>query len=64
MTLTYQDPDMVAIRPVCPRTHKGCEECLQRRYAVGTSAAMPNLWTRRLLRLVTDAARLRSLPCQ
>lgn len=29
MTLTYQDPDMVAIRPVCPRTHKGCEECLQ-----------------------------------
>jgi hypothetical protein len=29
MTLTHPDPDVVAIKPVCPRTHQGCEECLR-----------------------------------
>lgn len=29
MTSTETDPDIVAIRPVSPRTHKGCAECLR-----------------------------------
>jgi uncharacterized UBP type Zn finger protein len=29
MTATQVDPDVVAIRPVSPRTHKGCQECLR-----------------------------------
>lgn len=29
MTSTYTDPDIVAIRPVSPRTFKGCQECLR-----------------------------------
>lgn len=29
MTSIYVDPDIVAIRPVSPRTRKGCEECLR-----------------------------------
>jgi hypothetical protein len=26
---TDVDPDADTIKPVCPRTHKGCEECLR-----------------------------------
>ena len=47
-----------------PAYPQGLSRVPAARYAMGTSAAMPHLWTRRLLRLVTDAARLRSLPCQ
>ena len=38
MTVTQMDPDLVAIRPMSPRTHKGCEECLR----LGTQWV--NLW--------------------
>lgn len=29
MTSTDIDPDVVTIKPVSPRTHKGCQECLE-----------------------------------
>ena len=29
MTSTHMDPDVAAIKPVSPRTHKGCPECLR-----------------------------------
>jgi uncharacterized UBP type Zn finger protein len=29
MTTARTDPHVVAIKPVSPRTHKGCQECLR-----------------------------------